>query len=312
MTMQRRPPAALKELLSGRFGIVPDNILSTSRLCTVSLEMARVTLDHRTLGNIVLGSQEPGFLLSTQVGPLHSQRVYGDNFSEIHVYGPDDINIQHVNELCKADLLTPFDFLVCHIPWNTIKITSGKMDRDVEWLACQPATRDPIAAELCRALLPELNKREARDFIFVDAAATALVSHLALTYGKKTSPGSSNGGLADWQKRRAIELLMAAGDDQACISVARIAAECRLSRSYFVRAFKNSTGLPPQQWLADYRLRKAKHLLSETDQPIAEVATRCGFADQSHLTRAFASAVGLTPAAWRKRIRYSTIQETEL
>lgn len=310
--MQRRPPAALKELLAARVGITPENILSTSPLCKVSLEMARVTLDHRTLGQVAVESREHGFLLSTPIESVDYQRVYDYNFSDTHVYEPNKINIQNVREVCKADLLTSFDFIICHIPWNTLRSTSIEINREVAWLACRPATRDPIAAELCRALLPELNKRDARDFIFVDAVATALVNHLAMTYGREISPCSSrNGGLADWQKLRAIELLMAAGDDQAYTSVGRIAAECRLSRSYFVRAFKNSTGLPPQQWLADYRIRKAKHLLSETDQPIVEVATKCGFADQSHLTRAFSSAVGLTPAAWRKHIRYSTIKQTK-
>jgi AraC-like DNA-binding protein len=34
--------------------------------------------------------------------------------------------------------------------------------------------------------------------------------------------------------------------------------------------------------------------------PLASVALECGFADQSHLTRRFKGAVGVTPAAWRR------------
>jgi AraC-like DNA-binding protein len=43
----------------------------------------------------------------------------------------------------------------------------------------------------------------------------------------------------------------------------------------------------------------AQQLLTKTSEPIASIATAVGFADQSHFTKAFKRAVGLTPREWR-------------
>ncbi|MHB1329902.1 MAG: helix-turn-helix domain-containing protein [Gemmatimonadales bacterium] len=39
--------------------------------------------------------------------------------------------------------------------------------------------------------------------------------------------------------------------------------------------------------------------MAELDRPLAEVAAAVGFADQSHLTRAFKRYTGMTPGAYR-------------
>jgi AraC family transcriptional regulator len=49
-------------------------------------------------------------------------------------------------------------------------------------------------------------------------------------------------------------------------------------------------------------VEKAKDLLQGV-QPLSTVASACGFADQSHVTRVFTRAVGMTPAAWRRMRR---------
>ena len=45
-----------------------------------------------------------------------------------------------------------------------------------------------------------------------------------------------------------------------------------LSRSYFSRAFKTSTGLAPHQWLLQARIARAKELMLEGDRPLAQIA----------------------------------------
>jgi AraC family transcriptional regulator len=104
------------------------------------------------------------------------------------------------------------------------------------------------------------------------------------------------GGLPRWQLRRAQQWLVA--DLQAGASVSKVAARCGLSRGYFCQAFKRSTGCTPHRWLREFRIAQAKALLLGA-MPIIEVASRCGFADQSHLTRVFGRVVGMPPARWR-------------
>ncbi len=63
----------------------------------------------------------------------------------------------------------------------------------------------------------------------------------------------------------------------ACARVAGI------STSHLAATFKRSTGQAPHQFVMAQRLERARSLLIDTRLPIAEVARRCGFADQSHL-----------------------------
>jgi AraC-like DNA-binding protein len=67
-----------------------------------------------------------------------------------------------------------------------------------------------------------------------------------------------------------------------------------LSRYHLIRVFRKAVGLPPHAYLTRVRLERAKELLA-AGTPVGEVAVRVGFADQSHLTRRFKGAFGITP-----------------
>ena len=47
------------------------------------------------------------------------------------------------------------------------------------------------------------------------------------------------------------------------------------------------------------RLERAKALMRRTNEPLAEIAYRVGFSDQSHLTSIFRRETGLTPGRYR-------------
>ncbi len=74
------------------------------------------------------------------------------------------------------------------------------------------------------------------------------------------------------------------------------AREAGLSRFALVRAFTRHTGLPPHAYRVQKRIHLARRLLLSGRSP-ADVAAECGFADQSHLTRALTRAYGLPPGA---------------
>ncbi|HYD12766.1 MAG TPA: AraC family transcriptional regulator [Allosphingosinicella sp.] len=109
------------------------------------------------------------------------------------------------------------------------------------------------------------------------------------------------GGLAPWQVELTLRRLL----NNPCghFPVVDLARLCGLSRSYFTRAFKISTGTSPHRWLVRERIRRASELLERTDERISAIALGCGFSDQSHLTRMFHAAVGISPAAWRRQRR---------
>jgi AraC-like DNA-binding protein len=63
--------------------------------------------------------------------------------------------------------------------------------------------------------------------------------------------------------------------------------------------FKRIYGRAPRDLLGHLRIERAKHLLLETDQPVAWLATRLGYARASEFTRAFVRGTGQTPSAFR-------------
>jgi AraC family transcriptional regulator len=87
------------------------------------------------------------------------------------------------------------------------------------------------------------------------------------------------------------------------VPLAELARACKLSPSHFARAFRQTTGQPPHRWLMEQRIEKAKQLLVDTPLSLAQIAQRCGFADQSHFTRVFAQLVQSSPGQWRRHWR---------
>ena len=129
-------------------------------------------------------------------------------------------------------------------------------------------------------------------------------NHMVLTFlaqndgvPKRWHPGV-RGGLTPPQSSRATDFMAVHFAED--FSLADVARECGLSRGYFTRAFKMTTGVTPHQWRQQFRVEKAKTMLLETATPIAEIAIVCGFADQSHFTRVFSRILGRGPAHWRK------------
>ena len=94
---------------------------------------------------------------------------------------------------------------------------------------------------------------------------------------------------------RVVELIDASLEEG--LSLAEMAAAVHLSPIHFARMFRRSTGVSPHQYLINRRVLRAKDGLLRGDTPIAEIAQRCGFSNQEHLTRTFGRIVGITPAA---------------
>src|SRR5271154_5666445 len=159
---------------------------------------------------------------------------------------------------------------------------------------------DYVVAGLTRLLLPAFDKPDQISRLFADHISLALGSHIAHTYGGMRSVvAHQRGGLATWQERRAKELLSA--NLQRDVSTADLARECSLSVSHFARAFRQTTGLPPHQWLLRHRIDEAHTLLRDARISLAELARACGFADQSHFTKVYTRLRGISPGAWRRQ-----------
>ncbi|WP_175155181.1 AraC family transcriptional regulator [Achromobacter mucicolens] len=83
-------------------------------------------------------------------------------------------------------------------------------------------------------------------------------------------------------------------DPAAALSLADLAGVAGLSRYQVLRAFTRATGLTPHAYQTQRRLLLVRRLIRQ-GLALADAAALGGFADQSHMTRTFARAYGVSP-----------------
>jgi AraC family transcriptional regulator len=83
------------------------------------------------------------------------------------------------------------------------------------------------------------------------------------------------------------------------VDVRELASQVHMSPFHFARRFKRAVGLPPHAYITELRMVRARNLLSGTELPLVEVATRVGYRTQAHFTGVFRKHVGTTPRAYR-------------
>jgi PAS domain S-box-containing protein len=108
---------------------------------------------------------------------------------------------------------------------------------------------------------------------------------------------SEHAGTAFLTLGPAIELIMTSY--HRGLSVQQLSAAVSLSPSQFARQFKKRFGMTPHSYLRSVRMMAACNLLASTPLTISDVATRCGYFDQSHLTHDFITSRGMSPGQYR-------------
>lgn len=76
-----------------------------------------------------------------------------------------------------------------------------------------------------------------------------------------------------------------------------------LTESQLQRIFKRSTRMSISAYVGQLRLGRACQMLVQTERPIGQIATECGFSDAADFARRFRKARGLTPSAYRMTSR---------
>lgn len=85
------------------------------------------------------------------------------------------------------------------------------------------------------------------------------------------------------------------------LTLEEIAGHVHLHPVYFAQLFKAEVGLPPRQYLLRIRINHARRLLAETDLPVSDIARSCGFRTVAYFSRAFRTAEGVSPSAYRRK-----------
>jgi AraC family transcriptional regulator len=145
----------------------------------------------------------------------------------------------------------------------------------------------------------------------VDAISQIDAASILFTQAMRTpsaSPMGSPATLAAWQARRIVDYI-----DQNITEPLRVSNLCALvhrTESHFSRLFKRTFAVSPHAYILNRRLELALQLIAESDMPLSQVALRCGFGDQAHLSNRFRRRNGVTPSAWRQAFlsQYRTLR----
>jgi transcriptional regulator GlxA family with amidase domain len=98
---------------------------------------------------------------------------------------------------------------------------------------------------------------------------------------------------------RALELMRSRVSDSYNLDY--LVAQLGLDKSYFIRLFKKSVGVPPMKYAMNLKMNAAADLLHTTREPLAVVAAQVGFSDEYHFAKRFKQWSGVAPGAYRRR-----------
>src|SRR4051812_14518751 len=177
------------------------------------------------------------------------------------------------NELVSVRLNSDFRYVRMSIdPIYFDRLTTEPGKPPVELRRTYAIAKSQIG-HILGALIAESDAGNPGGLAFVEALATGMSHQLAHHAGVRTPVVALHrGGLSAAAKRRALELIDAHLDSNPTVQF--LAGEVELSPAHFARAFKETMGVTPHQYLLHLRLERSRRMLDADDAMLSEVAQR--------------------------------------
>jgi AraC family transcriptional regulator len=287
--------------LSQHLGMEGDCLLQVKRQDKLALAVTRLQCDSFLRERTAPIPSEPAFSILHQLGDLERHACWLAGRPRYSgSFGAGTVSVINLMDNPQCEFRGPFDAVQYYLPREALdEFAYENGAKPVSTLSWKRDSRDPFLSTLSSVLLAAIEQDPSTNQLFVDQIGLSLLAHFAQTYGgMRQRNGSAEGGLAPWQERRAKEIMRVRLASN--LTIADVAAECKLTPSHFARSFRRSTGVAPHQFLSQLRIEEAKRLMLTTKLPLADIALICGFGDQSYFTRVFTRTVGASPGAWKR------------
>lgn len=283
-----------------RWGIDTSPVLNAKIAVSAAIQIVRIRRSEPERRVVQLFDSLDAYFVGIQLAPLRIGELgLGRRTVAVPPWSAGSITIVDLHEEPRGSFASALDALIVMVPYAALLEVAREQGAPRVVLPACFGVLDTVVAHLGASLLPALDAPDATRALFVDHVGHALLTHLAHRYGGALHPAATPAGaLAPWQLRRATEMIDA--HLAAPLSLAQLAEACSLSRGYFVRAFRRSTGTSPFRWLLQRRIERAEALLRWPAVSLSEVAQLSGFASQASFTRSFARAKGTSPGAFRR------------
>lgn len=154
------------------------------------------------------------------------------------------------------------------------------------------------AAQIFEAIISEMYSKKAYAITAVKIEILRLMLYLSRNFpaDEETKNGFMN---ADESIQLAVGYIRSHLNEN--MPLERIAGEVGLSKYYFLRKFKNATGMTPVAFINMLRCRDAKKLLKKQKYSIHEIAVKCGFDNDSYFSRTFKKYTGMLPSEYQNK-----------
>ena len=175
----------------------------------------------------------------------------------------------------------------------------GADPRSVE-IVPQFLVRDPVIEAVVPQLAVEAENSSPTELLYAESACEFLAHHLIQRYSTLSkTPVRPLGGLPA-HRLKVVKNYIEENLGNP-IALHELAGLARVSVRHFERAFRQSLGVPPHQYVLERRVSAARDLLlSHPELNIEGIARRLGFSSASHLSSAFARRMGCSPATFRR------------
>jgi AraC family transcriptional regulator len=176
-----------------------------------------------------------------------------------------------------------------------LRVLENFTDRDPALIAMPSALQiiDPVLQHVMLGLFDAL--RSGAPDLYAETAAEFLIAHVLIRHAGFVSPKPVSPARNRLQR---VDEFMRAHLDQP-LSLEAIARQAGLSRFHTLRLFKSAFGETPVKRLARLRMERAKTCLVQGDEPVTEVAFRCGYENPAHFASAFRRWTGVSPSKYR-------------
>ncbi len=197
----------------------------------------------------------------------------------------------------------PFDVAVIGLPKKVFDTAHDALGAgptlDLEYLHGD-ALRDTLLQQLVLRMFRETREDSAKGALFVDHAVYTIAATLLGLAGRLKAQHRAASPMSDAQLAQVRALIEDRIDQK--ITLDDMAALIGWDVYRFSRAFRNTVGQTPHQYVLSRRLDLARAQLATTSHTLAEVAYSVGFSSQQHMTNLFSKRVGVTPARYRAEI----------
>src|SRR6267142_1817009 len=292
--------------LGERFRVEDAPAIVTRALRTADIAVTEIRCDSPLLEMCGPIQQEDAFLVGLHLRDFPNREYWelGRRASVCDLRAGESC-LHDLKRVPTALFDKPYHTLAFYLPRAALDVIADDVNAPrIRDLSYEPGAgiSDLTISGLGSLLLPALSHPDPANPLFLDHVLLAVGVHVAQTYGgMRPVSWSARGGRAPWQERRAREFLLA--NIKRGVALREVARECGVSVGHFSHAFRRTLGVAPHKWLVEQRVVLSKDKLRDDGLSLSDVAAECGFSDQSHLTRVFRQAVGVSPGAWRRAIK---------